>query len=133
MTDEPKTDKPDQRRFSYATGCLLGFSFGILGVMLGQYLGAHTHRELQAQIQAQTADILRAKGRTVDPSELPQPFVYVGGLFGGLLGWPFGWLLAAFIPSRRTTTGRDYLLVAVIGLLPICLLQAAILCRHLLR
>ena len=129
---DAKTDNP-QKPALWALGCLLGFWCGVAGVMLGHYWGAHFHVKLQAQIQAQAAEILRAKGRTVDTSEIPPPFVIVGTIFGGCFGWSFGWLLTAFIPRRRTRTARDYLLVVFVGLLPLCILIAPILYRHLLR
>jgi hypothetical protein len=135
MSDE--ADKPDNPRWSLSAGCLFGLLGGLLcgiaGVMLGYYWGAHTHVELQEQIRAQAADILRAKGRIVDAHEIPRPFVLVGTVWGGSFGWSFGWLLTAFIPRRRTRTRRDYLLVVVVGLLPLCVLSAPILVRHLLR
>jgi hypothetical protein len=115
MSEEPKSDKPDQRRLSYATGCLLSILCGIAGVALGWYLGAHYRVELQAQIQAQAADILRAKGRIVDERLILKPFALVWSFWGGALGWFFGWLLTAFIPCRRTRTRRDYLLVVSSG------------------
>ncbi|HEV8003431.1 MAG TPA: hypothetical protein VGP63_26445 [Planctomycetaceae bacterium] len=134
---EAKTDNPDNPRWSLSAGCLFGLlwglSCGIAGVMLGHYWGALYRVELQAQIQAQAADILRAKGRIVDSDQILRPFVLVGTVFGGCFGWSFGWLLTAFIPRRRTRTRRDYLLVVVVGLLPLCTLIAPILYRHLLR
>jgi hypothetical protein len=132
MSDEPKTDKPNKPAL-WALGLLLGFWCGVAGVMLGQYWGAHFRLELQAKVQAQAADILRAKGRTVDANDIPRPFVFVGRFFGGALGWGFGWLLTAFLPRRRARTMGDYLLVAVVGLLPLSVLIAPILARHLLR
>jgi hypothetical protein len=130
---DAKTDKPDKPAL-WALGCLLGFWCGVAGVMLGQYWGAHTHLQLQAQVRMQSADILRAKGWTVDASDIPQPLVPVGRVYGGCFGWSFGWLLTAFIPRRRTRTRRDYLLVVVVGLLPSgVLLIAPILYRHLIR
>jgi hypothetical protein len=129
---EAKTDKPN-RPALWALGCLLGFWGGVAGAMLGHYWGAHFNIQRQAQIQAQAADILRAKGRTVDDRDLPRPFVIVGRIFGGCFGWSFGWLLTAFIPRGRTRTARDYLLIGLVGLLPLCTLIAPIVYRHLLR
>jgi len=127
---EAKTDKPNKPAL-WALGCLLGFWCGVAGVVLGQYWGAHFRLQQQAQIRARAAEILRAKGRTVDANDtIPQPFVLVGTFWGGCIGWSFGWLLTAFIPRRRTRTRRDYLLVVVVGLLP---LIASIVTRHLLR
>jgi hypothetical protein len=132
MSDEPKTDKPNKPAL-WALGCLLGFWCGVAGVMLGQYWGTHFRVQQQAQIQAQIADILRAKGRTVDAREMPRPFVIVGTVLGGCFGWSFGWLLTAFIPRGRTRTRRDYLLAVIVGLLPLGILIASDIARHLLR
>jgi hypothetical protein len=129
---DAKTDKPSKPAL-WVLGCLLGFSCGVVGTVLGEYWGAHFHLRQQAQVQTQAADILRAKGRTVDDRDLPRPFVIVGRIVGGCFGWSFGWLLTAFIPRRRTRTRRDYLLVVVVGLLPLCVLIAPIVYRHLLR
>jgi hypothetical protein len=83
MSDEPKTDKLDQRRLSYATGCLLSILCGIAGVALGWYLGAHYRVELHAQIQAQATEVSRARGRTVDELDLIlKPFALVGSFWG---------------------------------------------------
>jgi hypothetical protein len=132
MSDEPKTDKPNKPAL-WALGCLLGFWCGVAGVMLGQYWGAHFRLELQDKVQAQAADILRAKGRTVDAREIPRPLVIVGRFVGGALGWSFGWLLTAFLPRRRTRTMGDYLLIAFVGFSPLCCMQVATIARHLLR
>jgi hypothetical protein len=130
---DAKTDKPNKPAL-WALGCLFGFWCGVAGVVLGQYWGAHFRVQQQAQIQAQAADILRAKGRTVDARDtIPRPFVLVGTVFGGCFGWSFGWLLTAFIPRRRPRTRRDYLLVVIVGLLPPCILIVADIARHLLR
>jgi H+/Cl- antiporter ClcA len=132
MSDESKTDKPNKPPL-WALGCLLGFWCGVAGVMLGQYWGTHFRVQQQAQIQAQIADILRAKGRTVDARDMPRPFVIVGTVFGGCFGWSFGWLLTAFIPRGRTRSRRDYLLAVIVGLLPLGILIACDIARHLLR
>ncbi len=131
MSDEP--DKPDKPRWSLALGCLCGLWCGIAGVTLGHYWGSHTRLQLQAQIRMQSADILRAKGRTVDANEIPQPFAIVGAFWGGALGWSLGWLLTALLPRRRMRTTRDYLLIGFIGLAPLCVLIVSTFGRHLLR
>jgi hypothetical protein len=128
---EAKTDKPNKSAL-WALGCLLGFCCGVAGTTLGRYWGAHFLLQQQAQVRMQASDILRAKGRTVDANDIPPPFVLVGTVYGGALGWGFGWLLTAFIPRRRTRTRRDYVLVVVVGLLPLSVLIAPIIARHLL-
>jgi hypothetical protein len=42
-------------------------------------------------------------------------------------------LLTVFIPRGRTRTARDYLLIGLVGLLPLCTLVAPMVYRHLLR
>jgi hypothetical protein len=131
MGDEP--GKPDKPRWSYATGCLCGLWCGIVGVALGHYLGSQTQLQRQAQIREQAADILQAKGRTVESNEFPQPFAIVGAFWGGCFGWSLGWLLTAFLPRKHTRTRRDYLLIGFVGLGPLCALIVPTFGRHLLR
>jgi hypothetical protein len=111
---ESTTGKPEQRRWSYAAGCLCGLSCGIAGTVLGRYLGEH----LDAQLVAG----LRAKGQTVD-SPLGM-FSLVLSVCGACFGWLFGWLLTAFLPRKRIRTRRDYLSIFGIGLFPLCMLIA---------
>ena len=74
---------------------------------------------------------MREKWQTVDSDLIPLPLVIVGTVWGGCFGWSFGWVIAAFLPRRRTRTRWDYLLIGVVGLLPLCLfIAAATLGRH---
>jgi hypothetical protein len=111
---ESTTGKPDKPRWSYAAGCLCGLSCGIAGTVLGRYLGEHMDTQLVAR--------LRADGHIFE-SPLGM-FSRILMICGACLGWLFGWALTAFLPRKRLRTRGDYLLISVVGLLPLCMVIA---------
>jgi hypothetical protein len=114
---ESTTGEPEQRRWSYAAGCLCGLSCGIAGTVLGRYLGEHMDAQLVAR--------LRADGHTFE-SPLGM-FSRILMILGCCSGWLFGWALTAFLPRKCIRTRRDYFSIFGIGLFPLCMLIALLL------
>jgi hypothetical protein len=118
---QPTYDKPDEPRSSrmvaFLFGILSGVLCGVVGSVLGGYVGPHIEAQAFAKKLAESqtrADILPL-------------MTFAGMFFGGCFGWLFGWLLTAFLSRKRMRTRGDYILIWVLGLLPISALIALIL------
>jgi len=114
---QPTYDKPDEPRSSRMVAFLFGILCGVVGSVLGGYVGPHIEAQAFAKMLAESqthADILPL-------------MTFAGMLFGGCFGWLFGWLLTVFLSRKRLRTRSDYILIWVLGLLPISVLIALIL------
>jgi H+/Cl- antiporter ClcA len=83
-------------------------------------------------MDTQLAAGLRTQGHIVDSPLRMYGLILM--VCGACFGWFFGWLLTAFLPRKRLRTRSDYVLISIVGVLPVCmviaLLVSAMAIRH---